>query len=98
MLIAQASEAITPIAKTLSTYGGWGVAAILFVAIAVLYMRTEKKYAEQQEKFIGLLRECSTVLTTVRDNQTDQKNQNQQIIDLNKEVERVLKNVDDKMN
>jgi len=71
-------------AKILEQFGGWGMCAVLIVAIAYLYRSMGALLEKRNDQFVELLKETNAVLQTI----TDQ----------NKRIEKVLDRVEIKLN
>jgi len=54
--------ALESVAKILQIYGGWGMTALLIFVLLWLYKTTSKLLDDRNEKFIVLLKECSSAL------------------------------------
>jgi len=58
------------IAELLQIYGGWGLSALLMVAIVALYVSSKRERDKREIDFVTLLKECSALLRTLSDGNT----------------------------
>ena len=89
------------LAELLQIYGGWGVAAILMVAIVALYRSSKKEWDKANSQFVSLLKECSALLRTLSDGNTRvedllrrNESQLQRMNELSARVEKSLETTD----
>jgi len=81
---------VDSLAKFLQLYGGWGMCAVLILAIFYLYKSMGKLLEKRNDQFIEVLKECGVALDATNTSNKDVKDllrNNKEILD---RVERLL--------
>ena len=86
------------LADLLQVYGGWGMVAVLLVAIVGLYKNMTKVLEKRNDQFVDVLKESGAALKQTDDTMKEVKELLKQATTALERFERVMERVEDRLN